>query len=431
MSQDMAPAHRNRDGGRRVVEAAGEVSSAALALLLGPQGGDVLGAALARHGAELTEVRLADVRVQPNGAVRARYAAQVRRADGSRSPEALVAVAGSTLPDGATVLAGTHQGEPVEVGVWRWPQDPALPALRAAEAPSSVAAMLSEFGLPVAGNPELAVRAYRPAQRAVLEFRAGEHRYFLKVVRPAAVGELCVRHDLLSAVLPVPPVLGYRPDGLLVLAQAPGTMLRDGLTGDAGAAPLPAPAALESLLDRLPAELVKLGPVRSVPQRVRGSAEVLRICAAADPAVSAQAAAELSAAANRIVDGLLPGPAQPSSLVAVHGDFYHAQLLTHGARISGLLDVDTAGPGERVDEWATLIGHLSVLGLDHIRAQDYCSAVFGHAAQRVDRGELCRRTAAVVLGLATGPFRNRLGDWVAHTAGRLALARRWLADAAG
>ena len=110
----------------------------------------------------------------------------------------------------------------------------------------------------------------------------------------------------------------------------------------------------------------------------------------------------------------------------VHGDFYHGQLLADGSQITGLLDVDTAGPGERADEWATLIGYLSVLGLSHAPARGYCDAVFAHAEHRIEPGALRRRTAAVVLGLATAPFRARLDDWSKHTASRLALARNWL-----
>jgi hypothetical protein len=36
--------------------------------------------------------------------------------------------------------------------------------------------------------------------------------------------------------------------------------------------------------------------------------------------------------------------------------------------------------------------------------------------------------AAVLLGLATGPFRVQQPDWPARTAARLTLAERWAAD---
>ena len=398
-------------------------------LLLSQEAAGMLGAALGEDGAELIDLRLADVRVQPGGAARARYFAQVRRADGHHSRESLVAVTGATIPEGAVALAGEHHGSAVEVGVWRWPRDPVLPALRVAEHPRLVAERLADLGLPVAAAPQVTVRAYRPGQRAVLEVHDGRRRYFLKVVRPAAVADLCLRHRLLAGRSPVPPVLGHSPDGLIVLAEAPGTLLRDELAADRDLCPgdLPAPSDLESLLDELPAELLTLDPRRSILHRVRDSVEVLSTCAHADPAVAEQVAHDLTDAAERIADTVLQAPpASAPSPVPVHGDFYHAQLLTQGSRITALLDVDTAGPGERADEWATLLGHLSVLGLTHAPARRYCSTLFAHARRRIDPDQLSRRTATVILGLAVGPFRHRAPDWPAQTAQRLALASHWL-----
>ena len=48
------------------------------------------------------------------------------------------------------------------------------------------------------------------------------------------------------------------------------------------------------------------------------------------------------------------------------------------------------------------------------------------AEHRIDPRDLHRRTAAVVLGLVTGPFRVRLADWPSHAAARLALANAFL-----
>ena len=400
-----------------------------LTLLLGPHAEGVLTAAITECGASLDGLRLADTRVQPSGAVRVRYHADVRRSDGSRSQEALVAATGENILAGATVVAGEYGGEPVEVGVWRWPQDPALPALQIASDPTLLSGLLRAHGLPIGAAPEIAVRAYRPTQRAVLEVRDGDNRWFVKVVRPAAVADLRIRHDLLSALLPVPPVLAYASEGIVVLPEASGTLLRDLLSSDCGSdtAAFPAPGELEKLLDALPDDLTQLRPNRSILHRVHDSAEVLRICAESDPLVSATQAAELASEATRVVEGALSVSQEPPEPPApVHGDFYHGQLLANGSRITGLLDVDTAGPGERADEWATLIGYLSVLGLSHTPARGYCDAVFAHAERRIDPGALRRRIAAVVLGLATAPFRARLENWPKHTAGRLALARTWL-----
>jgi hypothetical protein len=108
------------------------------------------------------------------------------------------------------VVTGEHLGERVEVGMWRFAQDPALPALQIVEEPTRIADLLSAHGVPLAGQPTIVVRAYRPAQRAVLEVSDGRSRWFVKVVNPPAAADLRVRHDLLAARLPVPPVVVVR-----------------------------------------------------------------------------------------------------------------------------------------------------------------------------------------------------------------------------
>ena len=212
-----------------------------LTLLLSPEAEGVLGAAIGDHGVRLEDLRPADTRVRPSGAVRVRYVAEVRRSDGSRSREALVAATGENIPAGATVVAGEYGGQPLEVGVWRWQQDPALPALQIAGDPTRLAELLSAHGLPIGSAPEIAVRAYRPTQRAVLEVRDGDNRWFVKVVRPAELANLRIRHDLLSARLPVPPVLAHASEGIVVLPEASGALLRDQLSSGSDTAALPAP----------------------------------------------------------------------------------------------------------------------------------------------------------------------------------------------
>src|SRR5699024_373392 len=51
-------------------------------------------------------------------------------------------------------------------------------------------------------------------------------------------------------------------------------------------------------------------------------------------------------------------------LVPTHADLYEAHILVDPStgRIQHILDIDGAGPGYRVDDYACLIGHLAVLG---------------------------------------------------------------------
>ena len=214
------------------------------------------------------------------------------------------------------------------------------------------------------------------------------------------------------------PSLGFTPDGLLVLQALPGRTLRQAL--HAREAPPPGRALL-TLLDRLPPELAHGRPRRSWREKAPHYAAVL---AAALPGVGEQAT-EL---AEAIITESGPGPR-----TVVHGDLYEGQLLVSGGRICGLLDVDTAGPGERLDDLACLLGHLSILAQlhrDRAGAILRAGATYLAAFERVvDPADLRYRTAAVVLSLATGPHRVQEQDWQAFTRTRLDLAALWLASA--
>jgi hypothetical protein len=383
-----------------------------LDLLLGPQAPAVLAAALAEYGGDLCALDPVTATVRPSGAAVVRYRAAVRRADGSRGAEVLIAATGEAVPAGAAVVAGVHRGADVAVGIWRWPQDPALPGVALLADP---AAALRGLGLTVSGPVHVAVRAYRPGQRAVVEICDSATTWFVKVVRPEAVSGLRARHDLLAPHLPVPPVLASSADGVIVLPRAPGTAVRT-LIADGGW--LPRPADLQALLDALPAEVLTLPRRRGQLDRVDDTAAVLRHTAAGHP--------ELLAALPGIVEPLRSALPVPITATPVHGDFYEGQLLAEDGCVTGVLDVDTAGPGERADEWATFVGHLSVAGLTTAGAQAYAAEVLEFAKRSTDPADLRNRVAAVVLGLATGPFRTRHPRWPQLTAQRLELARSWL-----
>ncbi|KUI44736.1 hypothetical protein AU198_14460 [Mycobacterium sp. GA-1199] len=395
----------------------------ALPLLLGSRAAEVLAAAVDNAAAgQLQGVRPTAVHVQPSGAAAVRYAAELRRDDGTRVPDILVATTGDEIPDGAAVVAGQYRGAAVEVGIWRWLHDPALPALAVAGDGTRLAEVLRTAGLTSAAMLQLRLRAYRPGHRAVLEGvepgTAPPRTWFVKVVRPAALAALRARHELLSAVLPVPAVLTDTRDGLVVFPRADGTPLRDQLMADE---PVPGPAALEAVLDALPGELLDFPKRRSALERVDTFAAVLRHTVEPDDPMLARL--------DDVVAQLSDTVADSKETVPVHGDFYEGQLLAVGGRISGVLDVDTAGPGVRADDWATLLAHLltAAMASNHPAVRRYADAVREHARRRVEPAELRRRTAAALLGLATGPFRQQRPNWAEQTAERIRLAVDWLA----
>ena len=145
-------------------------------------------------------------------------------------------------------------------------------------------------------------------------------------------------------------------------------------------------------------------------------------------------APELAERTRHLAEGLAPFELRASDepIVPVHGDFYEAQLLVDGGAVTGLLDVDTFGPGRRLDDLATMIGHLAVLAQGSPRRQvieRYAARLLDGFDRQVDPALLRAAVAGIVLGLSTGSFRVLEPDWRRHTKRRVALAEQWLASA--
>ena len=384
-----------------------------LDLLTGHAAGQVLQTALRGHG-QVLSWRANQVDHQPRRGSTAGYRVRVRWPDGSVSDERFGAFTGQPPPGAVVVADGGDQ-----VTVWRVPHDPYLPGLAAAYDGPAVGELMAGLGL--GGGPaRLVLRAYRPRRRAVVEAVGPGGRLFLKVVRPGQVESLHERHRLLTgAGVPVAPSLGYTPEGLLALQHLPGRSLREVLRTRSGAAP--PPAAILDLLDRLPAELMDAPSRRSWLRRVEQFGAVIAASLPGEAERSVQLATAIAAEAGT-------GPT-----VAVHGDLYENQLRVRGGRLTGLLDIDTAGPGDRLDDLACLLGHLSVLTLI---APERATAISGLGAhylaafeRTVDPVDLRYRVAAVVLSLATGPYRVQDSGWRRATRVRLELVERWLDSA--
>ena len=312
--------------------------------------------------------------------------------------------------------------------VWRFPDDPDLPGLAAATDEPATRALLDRCGVEP-GPVDLRVRSYRPGRRAVVEVRTPALRGFVKVVRPAAVAGLAERHRLLRAAgVPVPTVLGVHDDGRLVLEALTGTSLRARLRD--GGDPAPGGDDLLELLELLPAGLCAL------PRRASWTDDVGHHAAVTAGALPEQAdrCRQLADGVRAAVDDDVADPVDPAD-VPVHGDLYDAQLLLRGGRISGLLDVDTAGPGRRADDLACLLGHAHVLAHAEPAHADTTLALVGSwlavFERRVDPVDLRARTAGVVVSLATGPHRVQTAGWQELTRARLELAEQWLAAAQG
>lgn len=108
-----------------------------------------------------------------------------------------------------------------------------------------------------------------------------------------------------------------------------------------------------------------------------------------------------------------------------HGDFYEANVLMRDSRISCLLDVDSLGPGHRVDDLACFLGHLAVLpAVDprYIHAPAGFDRFARAFAAEVDPDGLRVRAASVALSLVAGARDVQRRDWEVQAEHRLRCA---------
>lgn len=387
-----------------------------LRLLLGPPAGELLEAAADVAGGALVSWRPRQVSHQPARSTMVQYRTSVSWGGGEATSETFVAASGDRVPPRDAAVFGDGA---TRVAVWRWPHDPYLPGLSDALDPIKMARLLDDLGID-GGAVQLRARAYRPGRRAVIEATGRRGRIFLKVTRPERVQELHLKHRALAAALPVPESLGWAENGVLVMTAIPGETLRATLRSSSHK--VPSPASIDALLDRLPDELAEVRSTRELIASARHHAEVVGVTV---PAMRTKVESLMQELADGAHEDL--GPVTP-----VHGDLYEAQLMVDRGRLSGILDIDTAGAGYRVDDIANLCGHLSVLAQTSDRPRNirrYGAALLAHAEARHDRALLRTRIAAAVLGLATGPFRVMEDRWERNTERRIDLAAEWLAGA--
>jgi hypothetical protein len=387
--------------------------------MLGPGADHLVAAGLRELGGRLVNLAPTQVVYRPGSELTVRYDARVVWGEGDEVDEVLCT---GTTRDGAPAGTVPLVADGLEAGLWRYPFDPALPGLEPSVMAAGVAAVAGAF---VGPNPSLKVMAYRPGRRAVIHAVGEGTEVYLKVVRPSTFDSMVAIHHTLARHLPVPEVLAGDPEtGILVLRALSGRPLRDRLRegdGEGGRSWPPAEAIIE-LLDRLAAVPVPRSAKAPTPIS-DGPRPHLTMIERVLP--------EESARLDRLRRALVDERATPSvgAHVLIHGDLHEAQLMVEGSTITGMLDIDGVGPGERVDDLARLLGHLSTLALGaketRVDLEAYVGRLRASFAQVVDPHELDLRAGAVAVGLATGPFRVQAEGWEAETRRRLDLALRW------
>ncbi|MEL4358073.1 MULTISPECIES: aminoglycoside phosphotransferase family protein [unclassified Luteococcus] len=370
----------------------------------------LLRAAVEHAGGSLLDWRLDHVDHDPQRSTTATYAARVRWGYGERD-ELLGCSVRAQGPlasdDAAEIFAdGKHQA-----AVWIYPADPDLPGLPRAVFAERMAEVLAEEGL--VGRPvhpselELTMIGYRPRRRAVLRVGVRGETFYVKVLRPDQFELVNSRHQLLrEAHIPAPEVLAATDDRLLVLRELPGRPLAKAMFDDRP--PCSAEKVVE-LLDRLPPGIARL---ERRPPWSDAVDHYARVVSRALP----EQEGRLAWLADVIGSGLSGIELGDE---ATHGDFHEGQLHVADGAITGLLDVDTIGPGRRADDLACLVAHLStVQRMNDVQTQNLHRLIREWVPvfdERVDPTELRLRAAAVIISLATGPHRGQEPDWEQET----------------
>lgn len=376
---------------------------------------ELLSAAVKHAGGSLISWRLDHVDADPRRSTTATYSAAVDWPSGRRT-ELLGASARAGGRSGNDERATIFGDGDREVAVWLYPDDPDLPGLRRAAVPNGLAALLNEHRVldhPVTGdNIALEMISYRPRRRAVLKAvittrNGGPRTFFVKVLRESVYAPTLQRHELLRrARFPAAVVAAATADFILVLPQVPGRPLTQAIFDEA------MPCAAESLimlLDSLPSAVAAL-PRR--PPWTRAVATYAAMIATALPALDPQ----LRWLVEQVSSGLA---GLPPGLEPTHGDFHEGQLFVSNGLITGVLDIDTIGPGRRADDLACMIAHLSTMQRMTAEQAAGLSRLINLWLQvfdtRIDPVELRLRAAGVIVSLATGPYRGQEPNWQAET----------------
>ncbi|WP_413543850.1 aminoglycoside phosphotransferase family protein [Citricoccus nitrophenolicus] len=379
---------------------------------------------LADHGHHLLGARLVDLQHRPGAGATGIFRVRASSSSSSGAParasepqELYLALTAEAVPEDGALQAG--EDADATWSAWFHPHDPLLTGLALASDPESVASLWGGGGTLI----DLQTVSYRPLRRAVLRAvvsgEGGQRTVFLKVMRPGLATRLHYRHTLLAAAgVPVPAVLGPPVADVLALEQGEGEVLAAAIMAD-GARHVD-PAAVLGVLDRMPNELVEL------PRRDAWSDRTGDYGHAAATALPDQARRIRSLVEHlqRQLDGTDRGPVVPT-----HGDFYEANLLVSQHRISGVLDIDGAGPGHRVDDLACFLGHLAVLpAVDHgyVHVDQALRRFHSVFVAGVDPAALACRSSAVALSLVAGARDSGHRDWESSARQRLDIAESLL-----
>lgn len=387
---------------------------AAAPLLTGQQAGDILATALATAHTELESWTIDSINARPGAETSVGYDVV---AGGERfyMVASTVKLSDEQRAAAKAVHLASDEGE---VNVWRHPADPYLPGLAIACVPELLAPRLSA----VTGRDEtvesLDMMVLRPMRRAVLRVRSiaeGSARtWYIKVVRPERADALLSRHQMSQHA----PRAFDAGDGIVVVQEAEGIPMTRALHRPDGSAPAELRSEmLIASMNALPSSAVDLKARPAVADRVAQYAKL-----AIDDGMPAE---RIDSLVERIEAYLAVAPPHPT--VATHGDLHAANMYVDDAhnptKVVALIDLDTLGPGRRIDDCACMLAHMMVLleldpeGYKGVPA--VADRLLEEFAQVFGRDELKARIAANILSLAAGNDNQEIATAWLETAERL------------
>jgi Phosphotransferase enzyme family len=390
--------------------------------LVGPDAIDVLRPPVEATGGAIDSVRPVHVQYRPGSDVVVRYSALVSwcGAEPRRETLAAASTVHGPMPGALTVTASTPAG-PLDVSVWRWPFDPVLVGLARVVTPVEVAQVLRSSHGPLDPRElRLDVVTYRPTERAVVRVdrrergdrgdrndRGDRTVAFVKVVPPSDVDGVVERHaSLLQAGVPVPRIEhADARSGLLVLEPVIGPTFRELVKSNTGS--WPDAAEFDRIGDAFAGAELDAAPLAS---RLADGVLHARMLATVMPT----AATQLTRLAERFERADL-ADSTTCHVTTIHGDLHDGQVIVRDGRIIGVLDIDDAGPGRPIDDRANLLARLlyrvHTSTTPDARLVEHVELMTVSSAGRFDAPDLAVRTAAALVGLATGPFRLQSPDW--------------------
>ncbi|MFP7707902.1 phosphotransferase [Trueperella sp. LYQ141] len=232
------------------------------------------------------------------------------------------------------------------VTLWLFPHDPLLPALSRAVDDQYIADVL--------GLPGLTSRVvvYRPTRRAVVKYHVHDRAYaYGKVVQKRHAQALIRRVDVMTSGEIDTAILAFAAsDGLIVTRSLSGYPLSHDIAYRPDVA-CERIGELERLLAAMPATIAEFDVYPSWSKRITQYARNAR----AYMPEWATAIDVIADSVSRHVDTVC-APSVPT-----HGDFFEANVFVQDDGRLAMIDLDHIGPGQRNDDWACLLAHVSVL----------------------------------------------------------------------